>query len=764
MRIRGRGTGTVLAGAAILGCLLAPGAAAAAALKTVRYHGYRLSVPRSWPVLDLGKHPGVCTRFNRHAVYLGAPGGRERCPAQALGRTEAILIQAAPGRVGAAPTSSTSVPALIGSGGTTSGWLVNRRAGVLISASWLHRPGEIRRALGLRSLRPLLHAPGALPSGVSDSLPATAISARRGLAATPGGVYTGEGFDGCATPSLAAMADWHAAYRAIGVYIGGTNEASCAGKGLTPGWVSRESAAGWHLIPIYVGRQAASNTCGCQAIASAHAASEGRFAAKDAVSQARALGLGQGNPLYFDMENYTPGAGSTAPVLKFLGAWTAQVHAEGYLSGVYASGDSGVVDLVSQVATSYPEPDDLWMARWNDQDTTNDPNVPSGYWPFHERLHQDEGAHNETHGGVTINIDGDYLDGATAAAGTAPGAQAVPAATEPAQISGVPVLGRKLVLWHGAWSGIPSSYTDQWEDCNGSAVTCTPIPGATGQSYVIARSDLGHRIRVVEAASNAYGMGIAVASAATGQVLGGIPLYWIRNSFGNVYPSVGTPFFGSPFASGFRGRNITGATATLDGRGYWVVSARGEVFDFGDAARLAPVAHPRRIRIRGIVAAPGGGYWLYTRHGNVYSSTGAQWYGSPASAGFHGSTVTGMASTADGKGYWLVDSAGAVFPYGDAAVLPAISPAHSVIGLVAAPDGGYWLFTKHGNVYRSAGGNWYGSPAASGFHGSSITGMATSPDGKGYWLIDSHANVYRFGDAYDVLPVRHSHAVTGIFR
>jgi len=41
--------------------------------------------------------------------------------------------------------------------------------------------------------------------------------------------------------------------------------------------------------------------------------------------------------------------------------------------------------------------------------------VPSEDWPSHQRLHQYEAAHNETYRGVTINIDGDYLNGATAA-------------------------------------------------------------------------------------------------------------------------------------------------------------------------------------------------------------------------------------------------------------------------------------------------------------------------------------------------------------
>jgi hypothetical protein len=279
---------------------------------------------------------------------------------------------------------------------------------------------------------------------------------------------------------------------------------------------------------------------------------------------------------------------------------------------------------------------------------------------------------------------------------------------------------------------------------------------------VVAASDIGYRIRVIETATNTYGLGTPVTAAPTGQVLGAVPLYWIRNAFGNVYPSVGTPFYGSPRGSGFRGRSITGAAATADGRGYWLVRAGGKVFHFGDAAALPRIRHAHRIS--GIVAAPGGGYWLYTRRGHVYSSAGTAWYGSPAGSGHHGSPITGMAVTGDGQGYWLVNSTGTVFPYGDAAALPPVSHAHSIIGLVAAPGGGYWLYTKYGNVYSSAGTKWYGSPSSSGFHGSTIRGLVASPDGKGYWLVASDGTVYPYGDAFQVPPVGHSHSVTGIFR
>jgi hypothetical protein len=104
-------------------------------------------------------------------------------------------------------------------------------------------------------------------------------------------------------------------------------------------------------------------------------------------------------------------------VLAFLAAWSSKLHALGYLSGVYSSTGSGIADLVGVVGTSFPEPDEIWIADWNGQPTTGDAAVPAADWVAHQRIHQYEGAHNETYGGATINVDSDAVDTATAQPG-----------------------------------------------------------------------------------------------------------------------------------------------------------------------------------------------------------------------------------------------------------------------------------------------------------------------------------------------------------
>ncbi len=499
-RLLGLGFVTLLAS---LGAWTAPaGALAAAPTKVVRYRGYSLAVPESWPVYRLDTAPTTCVRFNRHAVYLGRPGADQRCPAHAAGRTEAILVEPLQSRASRAAAGATAAalpaPSAVGAaaGDHSSAQLVDAARGVVVTATWSRHPAAIQRALHVRSLL-----------GVLRGSPSPARAASAGSTpAQPGQVYRGLGFDPCSTPSSGQMSAWSSSpYRAIGVYLGGANLA-CSQPNLTAAWVSRESAAGWHLIPTYVGLQAPSNSCGCASISPGSAASEGAAAARDAIAQAQAVGLGAGNPIYDDMEAYNPGGSSTPAVLSFLAAWTARLHASGYKSGVYSSSSSGIADLASRYGTGYLEPDDLWIANWNGVRNTADPNVPSGDWASHQRLHQYNGGVNETYGGVTINIDGDYVDGATAAAGSfAPALAAAPT------LSVSPAADGSIELYP-SWLG--SRQVSSWQVMAGTSPTSLtalghPVAASNGTEVVV---------------HNAYHYFAVRALGAAGQVLGTSPL------------------------------------------------------------------------------------------------------------------------------------------------------------------------------------------------------------------------------------------------
>jgi hypothetical protein len=423
----------------------APAALARGATRTVHYHGIRVTVPASWPVFDLASDPATCVRFNRHAVYLGAPSSEQRCPPAALGRTEAILLEpvSAAARVGAPTGPRPTAP----EAGPREGSLaVLRRGGVRAVATWRSDPAIVRDALRAPGLgRPSARSGiGATPVRHAQRRVATRAAGRQ--AAT---TYTGLGFDACSAPSSSQLQSWSGAspFHAFGIYIGGTNMA-CSQSNLSSAYVSQEVAAGWHLIPTYVGLQAPGNGCGCAAISASSAAAQGTAAAQDAVSDAQALGIEAGNPIYFDMEAYGRTSKATATVLSFLGAWTAELHARGYLSGVYSSDNSGIADLVAAFGTGYLEPDELWNAAWNGQESTTDSVIPATDWASHQRIHQYRGAHNDKYGGVTLNIDTDYVDAATVGTG---GVVVTPAGAPRLTVSPQPTGAIKL---GASWSGV----------------------------------------------------------------------------------------------------------------------------------------------------------------------------------------------------------------------------------------------------------------------------------------------------------------------
>ncbi len=385
--------------------LAAIGASPALARRAVRYHGYSLTVPSSWRVINLARAPRTCVRFNRHVLYLGVPSANQNCAAHEVGRTAAILLE--PVRAGAA----TARGPLVSPDGSASSFAI-RSAGLVATVTWSGQrrllSKIVRRRLRAGS-RPLRRPPTATRARAGAGVGAGVGAKRLEV------LGTGLGFDACSAPSSNAMSAWRRSpYQAVGIYIGGVNE-GCSQPNLTAGWVSSEVGAGWQLIPTYVGLQG-SGSCGgrCSTISPSHARSQGASAARNAVANAQALGIPAGNPIYDDMEAYTVSSSNTAAVLAFLSGWTAQLHGLGYVSGVYSSAASGITALVRAERTSYTEPDDIWIGDWNGARTTRDSYVPSYDWPNDQRLHQYRGGHDETYGGMRINIDNDFLSGATA--------------------------------------------------------------------------------------------------------------------------------------------------------------------------------------------------------------------------------------------------------------------------------------------------------------------------------------------------------------
>jgi hypothetical protein len=77
--------------------------------------------------------------------------------------------------------------------------------------------------------------------------------------------------------------------------------------------------------------------------------------------------------------------------------------------------------------------------------------------------------------------------------------------------------------------------------------------------------------------------------------------------------------------------------------------------------------------------------------------------------------IVGMASTPDGKGYWLVASDGGVFNFGDASFdgsLGHTSLGAPVIGMWRGATSGYGLATSDGGFYGFGGEQFLGAASS----------------------------------------------------
>jgi dienelactone hydrolase len=107
-------------------------------------------------------------------------------------------------------------------------------------------------------------------------------------------------------------------------------------------------------------------------------------------------------------------------------------------------------------------------------------------------------------------------------------------------------------------------------------------------------------------------------------------------------------------------------------------------------------------------------------------------------------TVIGMASTADGNGYWIASNNGTVRSFGDAALLGGASRLSSpVVAIAATSDGaGYWLVTRTGSVFAFGDAVYHGG--VTGRLNAPIVGLAADPATGGYWLLGGDGGVFSF--------------------
>ncbi len=277
-----------------------------------------------------------------------------------------------------------------------------------------------------RRLRRTLAAAVAAAATVVATL--TTVPAEAANPVTPGN-FTGHGFDQCLAPSQRAMNTWlkHSPFLAVGIYIAGDSRGCRNQPNLTPTWVGTQLRKGWRLLPITLGPQASchpsfpryddDHTINPRPGSNGNysrARKQARHWAGETVDKAQHLGIVKGSTLWYDLEGFDLShTRCRESALAFLSAWTTKVHDLDYVSGVYSSAGSGI-KMLDNVRVNRPGrfalPDRIWIARWDGRANTRTDYIRDDGWLPGGRMKQYRGGHTETWGGVSINIDSNWLD------------------------------------------------------------------------------------------------------------------------------------------------------------------------------------------------------------------------------------------------------------------------------------------------------------------------------------------------------------------
>jgi hypothetical protein len=376
----------------------------------------------------------------------------------------------------------------------------------------------------------------------------------------------------------------------VGIYISGNSRACKVQPNLTPTWVTTQLRNGWKLLPITLGPQAPCNPrfprYGTDPVISADpgtnggyskARAQGRLEADRTVAAARALGLSPGSTMWYDLEGFDVTKTRCRDAsLAFLSAWTREIHAQHYVSGVYSSAGSGIRmldDVRVSDPTAYHLPDQIWIARWDGAANTSTSYIRADGWLPGGRMKQFLGGHDETWGGVRINVDRDYLSLGTprAPAETHCGGVTVDfanyprigATSDPALIKAMQCLLTEQKAYAGRINGKVTTATlaamNAWQTAHGLRAQAywnrrawmTLL--AVGQTRILKLGSTGSAVRSLQRTLDAAlpGLGLPVDGLFT--VHTDVALRDWQHAVGRNASGVANPVTWSGLASGLRG-------------------------------------------------------------------------------------------------------------------------------------------------------------------------------------------------------------------
>jgi hypothetical protein len=206
------------------------------------------------------------------------------------------------------------------------------------------------------------------------------------------------------------------------------------------------------------------------------------------------------------------------------------------------------------------------------------------------------------------------------------GPVAVPAVSTMPRIAGTTVVGSTLTTGTGTWLGSPTAYAYQWQHCDASGLSCTPVAGARAAAYTLVAGDAGATLRVVVTATSSGGSAAATtAPTAVVQAPAPVPAPSLANltSFGSWEGSK-TAEFSDPTCH--NDRVTLQSTTVREGTKAATWSTDTSVHCYGDNAnvRVHMLGFPSG---KGVNLNNGATYWFTT---SIYFPTSANipngWY------------------------------------------------------------------------------------------------------------------------------------------
>jgi iron transport multicopper oxidase len=118
----------------------------------------------------------------------------------------------------------------------------------------------------------------------------------------------------------------------------------------------------------------------------------------------------------------------------------------------------------------------------------------------------------------TAHNSGGWSSAATSKATAVVSAPPPPSNTVLPTITGAAQQGQVLTAHNGSWTNEPTSFAYQWQRCDTTGATCSPIAEAMAQTYTLTPADVGSTLRVTVTAKNAGGSSEPASSAQTAVV------------------------------------------------------------------------------------------------------------------------------------------------------------------------------------------------------------------------------------------------------